>query len=154
MKQLSLIQALILLHEQERPKSRQRCTKQNVYSFEITNEKVNLANKLALEILSSGLPKLSSECNFLLLLFEQIVEKNCVLYQIQQSDCHLGFEDIQRYTRWDRLMLKSHLKQLCDKKYIEKYGRGFARVYKLTYDRQKRKVQYFLLRPDGLTVQA
>lgn len=154
MKHLSLIQALILLHEQERPKSRQSCAKQNVYSFEITNEKINLANKLAHEILSSGLSNLSSECNFLLLLVEQIVEKNCVLYQLQQSDCHLGFEDIQRYTGWNRLILKSHLKQLCDKKYIEKCGKGFARVYKLSYIRQKRKVQYFLMSSAGLTIQA
>jgi hypothetical protein len=154
MKHLSLIQALILLHEQEKPKSSQSCTKQNIYSFEITNEKINLANKLAHEILSSGLPDLSSECNFLLLLIEQIVEKICVLYQLQQSDCYLGFEDIQRYTGWDRLKLKSYLKHLWGKKYIEICGTGFARVYKLSYVRQKRKVQYFLMCSDGLIIQA
>lgn len=153
MKHLSLIQALILLHEQERSKSRQKCTKQNVYSFEITNEKIKLANKLAHEMLSNGLPNLSSKCSFLLILIEQMIEKSCVLYQLQQSDCHLGFEDIQRYTGWDRLILKAHLKQLRDKKYIEMYGRGFARVYKLSYVRKKRAVQYFLMSSDGLTLQ-
>lgn len=150
MKHLSLIQALILLHERERPKSRQRSKKLNVQLFEITSEKIKLANKLANEILISDLPNLSPECGLLLLLLELITEKTSVLHQLKPSDFHLVFRDIQRYTRWDKSRLKSHLEQLRKKKYIEIHGTGIARTYKISYVRKKRTAQHFLMTPDGL----
>jgi len=143
MKHLSLIQAIVLLDSRERLKGRSHSKKSDVHQFEITNDNIDSAYKLAHKILGRTLRNLSPPSRLLLLLIKQMVDKACASQQINRNGFCFTFEDVRKYTGWRRSKLKLHLQRLNQKRHIYQEGK----VYRLLYSGEGGRVEHFLMGP-------
>src|SRR5579872_4649190 len=110
MKYLSLIQAIILLHERNRLKQKSKYKNRDIQPFEVSRETIGLAYKLAHETLLKPLQNLSLSSSLLLLFIEEMVDKACAIQRINRADSCFTSEEIKNYTGWGSSQLKLHLR--------------------------------------------
>lgn len=136
MKSLSLIQAIVLLNDQKCPNQKPQKIHPDLSQFEHTWENIDLANKLAHEILGRTLLNLSGLSSLLLLLIDEMVDKACVTQQISRIDFRFTMEEIKKYTGWSSPKLILHLEPLKKQHYLkEEEG-----MYELVYHKKERKL--------------
>lgn len=140
MKYLSLIQAIVLLHDKKHSKQKKN---NDIQQFEVTRKNISLASKLAHETLGRTLQNLAPQTRLLLLLIEEMVDTNCAAQGIKRIDFRFVNEDIKKYVGWGKSELKRHLHQLVQKGYIHQVGK----IYELLYHGKGKKIEYFLTRP-------
>lgn len=143
LKSLSLIQAIVLLHDQKRPKKKNQSNNSDLQQFEHSWENIALAIKLAHEILGRTLPNLSGPSILLLLLIDEMVDKVCVNQQINRVDVRFTGEEIKKYTGWSGSKITLHLQPLKKQRYIQEEDE----MYKLVYNEKGKKIERFLIDP-------
>ena len=126
-KYLSLIASITLLHQHQRKKGDY---------VEAAIEDVELANKLASEIMGQSLDTLLPKTRQLLVLIDNYVNQGHQRFTQRELREALGWGDFQ---------LRRHLARLVELEYVLSYRRKNRREYELLYDGEGRNGEKFLL---------
>ncbi len=136
MKYLVLIRTSAFIHQYQRPiKTAMKDGRAQQY-IEVILEDVDLANRLANDVLGRSLDELPPQTRKLLLLIDEMVAKACKEQALERCDYRFSRRIIREYTGWGNTQLKAHLKRLEDMEYLLTYrgGRGQQFVYELMYN--------------------
>jgi DNA primase len=120
-KYLTLIAAVALLHQQQRPVR----TAHGVSYVEATREDIATADRLMKELLARSLDELPPQTRKLLTLIGQLVNG--------REDFRFSRKDVREYAQWGHTQLKVHLHRLEEFEYliVHRGGRGQSFVYEL-----------------------
>jgi hypothetical protein len=145
MKYLVLIRTSAFIHQYQRPiKTAMKDGRPHRY-IEVTLDDVDLANRLANDVLGRSLDELPPQTRKLLLLIDEMVTKACKEQATERCDYRFTRRMIREYTGWGNTQLKAHLKRLEDMEYLLTYrgGRGQQFVYELMYNGEGRDGSLF-----------
>jgi hypothetical protein len=146
MKFLSLIRAVTLLFQYQRPVKTVQCDGQTLEYIESTREDVKLAEDLIKQVLGRSLDELPPQTRRLLLLVDDLVKEQCEQLAIERKDYRFSRRDVRQYTGWSDAQVKRHLHKLEELEYLIVHhgGRGQTIVYELFFDRPADPRQPFL----------
>jgi CHC2 zinc finger/Toprim-like/DNA primase catalytic core, N-terminal domain len=146
-KYLTLIRAIALLHQYQRPIQTAEHRGRKVSYIEVTLEDIEVANRLAHEVLGRSLDELPPQTRRLLNLLDRMVADGCEAQGVERSDFRFTRRDLRRYTGWTDFQVKTHIRKLEELEYVlvHRGGRGEAKVYELLYDGQGEDDQPFLM---------
>jgi len=138
MKYLTLIRAIALLHQHQRPHRSASYRGQELEYIEVTKEDISTANRLAHEVLGRSLDELPSQTRRLLLLVDEMVSAECERQKIERVDFRFSRKDVRQYTGWGDTQLRVHLRRLEELEYllVHRGGRGQSFVYELVFERR------------------
>jgi DNA primase catalytic core len=133
-KYLSLIRAIALLHQHQRPVRSVQHRGQVVSYIEATREDIALANQVAHEVLGRTLDELPPQTRKLLTLLTEWVRAQCAAKRIEQADLRFTRRELREALRWGDTQLKVHLARLVEMEFIAVHRRGLTHAYELLYD--------------------
>jgi DNA primase len=136
-KYLTLIRAIALLHQHQRPR-RKVCEphgQNGVEHVEVTLEDIAVANRLASEVLGRSLDEMPPQTRAFLDAILAAVRRECGEKQIEQRHYRFSQRDVRGWTNASPQQVKRHLAKLVDLEYalIHRGGRGQSFVYELLY---------------------
>jgi hypothetical protein len=134
---LTLIDAVTLLHQYQRPRQTVQLNGDTSTYIEATLEDIAVANRLAHEVLGSSIDELQPQTRKLLRLLDGMVAERCREQGIARHAYHFTRRDVREYTHWGDTQLKTHLRRLEDMEYLIVHrggGRGRWLQYELHYD--------------------
>jgi DNA primase catalytic core len=136
MKYLTLIRAIALLHQYQRPRKTATHRGKEVEYIEVTKEDISTANRLAHEVLGRALDELPPQTRRLLLLLDEMVSAECERQKMERADFRFSRRDVRQYTAWSDSQLKRHLHRLEELEYLLVHhgGRGQSFVYELVFE--------------------
>lgn len=146
-KYLTLIAAITLLHQYQRPvKTREHGGRQVEY-IEATLDDIAVANRLAAEALGRSLDELPPQTRRFLDLLAAMVKRDVEEKKIAREDLRFTQRDARTFTGWTDVQVKRHLAKLADLEYVlvHRGGRGQSFVYELLYAGQGDEGGKFLL---------
>jgi DNA primase len=134
-KYLTLIRAVTLLHQYQRPVRTIDHNGQQMEYIEVTLDDIAAANQLAHEVLGRSLDELPPQTRRLLDLIDQMVQGACQQKGMDRTDYRFSRRDVREHTGWGNTQLKVHLKRLEDLEYllVHRGGRGQSFVYELLF---------------------
>ena len=132
-KYLTLIDAIALLHQHQRP------TAQDPESgpyIRVTLEDIAFANRIAPELLGRGLDELPPQTRRVLEAVRQIVRERCDREKLDACAAFFSRRELRRRLGWSVTQVRFHLERLRELEYIAmRYGRpGAAFQYELLTD--------------------
>ncbi|MCB1042719.1 MAG: toprim domain-containing protein [Acidobacteria bacterium] len=144
---LSLIQAVTLLHQYQRPIKVLEADGLCEPYIESTLEDIELANRLAHETLGRTLDELSPQTRQMLLHLEDLVRHLAEGEGIEASEVRFTRRDVRRHCGWTDYQVRSHMKKLMDLEYVitHRGTRGQTFVYELVYRGEGTNGEPFLL---------
>ncbi len=147
-KYLTLIRAIALLHQHQRPR-RKVCEphgQAGVEHVEVTLEDIATANRLAGEVLGRSLDEMPPQTRRFLDLLHDLVTKQCQAQEIQPRHYRFTQRQARAFTGWTAFQVKKHLAKLVDLEYvlIHRGSRGQQFVYELVYNGEGRDGASFL----------
>jgi hypothetical protein len=133
MKYLTLIRAIALLHQYQRPLKTVMCEGQEVRYIEVSLEDIAVANRLAHEVMGTSLDELAPQTRRLLELLSEMVQKASERLGIEQSDHRFTRREVREHTGWGTTQVAIHLDRLVELEYVLVHhgGRGQQFVYEL-----------------------
>jgi DNA primase catalytic core len=136
MKYLTLIRAVALLHQYQRPRKTRISRGQTVGYIEVTLDDIGIANQLTEEVLGRSLDELPPQTRRLLLLIEEMVRGECERQKMERSDFRFSRRDVRAFAQWGDTQLKTHLRRLEELEYLLVHhgGRGQSFVYELQFE--------------------
>jgi hypothetical protein len=136
LKYLTLIRAVALLHQYQRPVKTTLHHDRLVEYIEVTLDDIAVANRLACEVLGRSVDELPPQTRRLLNLVDDMVTADCKRQAMDRADYRFSRRDIREFTGWGHTQLKVHLKRLEELEYllIHRGGRGQSFVYELLYE--------------------
>jgi hypothetical protein len=136
-KYLTLIRSIALLHQYQREVKTTQHHGRTVEYIEVTMEDIDMANRLAHEVLGRSLDELPPQTRRLLLLIDEMVAKGCERLKMERRDFLFSRRDVRQYTGWGDTQLRVHLGRLEDLEYllVHRGGRGQSFVYELVFER-------------------
>lgn len=145
-KYLTLIDAIALLHQHQRPRRQGRTAYEPAVYIEVAPEDVALANQLAHEVLGRTLDELPPQTRRLLGLLDRMVAAITAEQEIPREDVRFGLRQAREATGWGQTQLRLHLSRLVDLEYAVTHrgGRGQTFVYELVYDGKGKNGRPFL----------
>jgi DNA primase len=134
-KYLTLIRAIALLHQYQRPVQTTVQQGETLAYIEVTREDIRLANRLAHEVLGRLLDELAPQTRRLLGLLDEMVTEACTRLAMDRNDYRFSRKDVRDSTGWGHTQLKVHLHRLEELEYllVHRGGRGQSFVYELLY---------------------
>jgi DNA primase len=135
-KYLTLIDAIALLHQYQRPLKKDKHQGQVTEYIEVALDDIAIANELAHEVLGKTLDELPPQTRRLLHLIQAMVQENAKMTGIKQHDYRFSRKDIRVFTGLSDGQLKIHCHRLEELEYIVNHGgkRGKPMCYELIYD--------------------
>ncbi|MES9994104.1 MAG: CHC2 zinc finger domain-containing protein [Candidatus Thiodiazotropha sp.] len=136
MKYLTLIRSIALLHQYQREVKTLNHNGQTLEYIEVTLADIEIANRLAHEVLGRTLEELPPQTYTLLKHIKTMVSMACKKQEMAQKDYRFSRRDIRETTGWSDGQLKIHCSRLTDLEYllVHRGGRGHSIVYELLYD--------------------
>ncbi len=133
-KYLTLIRAIALLHQHQRPRRKV----EGVEHVEVTVEDIAVANRLASEVLGRSLDEMPPQTRRFLDMLHQMVARACADKEIEQRHYRFTQREARAFTGWSAFQVKKHLGKLAELEYalIHRGGRGQQFVYELLYSGQ------------------
>ncbi|MBK7983071.1 MAG: hypothetical protein IPK09_05490 [Candidatus Competibacteraceae bacterium] len=138
-KYLTLIDALALLHQHQRPQQTARRSGSGdgppLRYLEATLDDIEVANRLAHEVLGRTLDELPPQTRRLLRLTQQWVREQTQIQSIPRRAFRFRRRELREALDWGDTQLKIHLARLVDLEYVLAHrapGQSFA--YELLYD--------------------
>jgi DNA primase len=148
-KYLSMIDSIAFLHQY------QRQIKINPYGDNgkpeetviVTIDDIELANRLANEVLGRSLDELPPNTRNMLMIIDEMVEKECEKLKIDRSEYRFSRRQVREYCGWGNSRLKIHFKRLEDLEYLimHRGKRGLTFEYELLYDGKGKDGTLFLM---------
>jgi DNA primase len=137
MKYLTLIRSLALLRQYQRPKKTAVRHGKAIEYIEVTLDDIEMANRLAHEVLGRSIDELPPQTRRLLLLVDEMVSKECERLKMERTDYRFSRRDVRQYTGWGNTQLKIHLSRLEEMEYLLVHhgGRGQSFVYEIMFER-------------------
>ena len=138
LKYLTLIRAIALLHQHQRPVKTRLDRGQKTDYIEATLTDIAMANRLAHEVLGRSLDELSPQSRRLLMLLEEMVTGECNRLAMARADFRFTRREVRSYTGWSDFQVRTHMEKLVCLEYVlvHRGGRGQNFVYELLYDGQ------------------
>ena len=136
MKYLTLIRAIALLHQHQRPTQSITHHGQALAYIEVTKSDIELANRLAHEILGRTLDELPPQPRSLLTLLQAWVTEQCAAQDLRRDAFRFTRRQVRELTRWGDTQLKLYFARLVELEYLLAHsnGRRQATEYELLYD--------------------
>jgi DNA primase len=136
MKYLTLIRAIALLHQHQREVKTVEHRGQALAYIEVQRADIELANRIAHEVLGRTLDELPPQTRRLLNLVRAMVAERAQAQRIKPSDVRFTRRDIRDATQWSDSQLKLHCARLADMEYLLIHGgnRGHSLRYELLWD--------------------
>jgi DNA primase catalytic core len=136
MKYLTLIRTIALLHQHQRERKTITHAGEAIDYIEVTRADIDLANRLAHEVLGRSLDELPPQTRRLLTLLDQMVSSECERLAIDRSEYHFTRRHAREVTGWGETQLRIHLDRLVALEYllVHRGGRGQSFVYELLYN--------------------
>jgi DNA primase catalytic core len=134
-KYLTLIRAIALLHQHQRPaKTREHRGKPFEY-IEVTLDDIAVANRLTAEVLGRSLDELPPQTRRLLLLVDAMVTAECKRQRIERTEYRFTRREVRLATGWGDTQLRLHLGRMEELEYLlaHRGGRGQSFVYELVF---------------------
>ena len=146
-KYLTLIDSIALLHQYQRPIKHIHHDDETLPYIEVILDDIEVANKLAHEMLGWSLDELPPQTRRLLLQIDALVIEQCALLDMPRSDYRFSRKAVRDYTGLGNTQLRVHLDRLVDMEYllVHRGGRGQSFVYELLYDGQGKDGQAFMM---------
>ncbi len=135
-KYLTLIRAIALLYQHQRPIRTAARRGKTVEYIEVTQADIKIANQLTVEILGRSLDELPPQTRRLLSLMGEYVKGECTRLNVDRSDFRFSRRDVRAATGWSETQLRVHLDRLQQMEYLlaHRGGRGQSFVYELVHD--------------------
>jgi hypothetical protein len=136
MKYLTLIRAIALLHQYQRPVRTVQHHGRPVRYIEVTKDDIATANRLAHEVLGRSLDELPPQTRRLLGLVAEMVAKRCAELGLDRADYRFTRREVREATGWGSTQTKLHLARLEELEYllVHRGSRGQGFVYELLFD--------------------
>jgi hypothetical protein len=146
-KYLTLIRTITLLHQYQREIKTTYFQGKMMSYVEVTLDDIEVANKLANEILGRSLDDIPPQTQRLLVLIDNMVKEECQSLHIDRAMFQFTRRDVRAYCSWGDTQLKVHLKRLETMEYllIRRGGRGQQIVYELLYNSEGKDGEPFLM---------
>jgi energy-coupling factor transporter ATP-binding protein EcfA2 len=147
-KYLTLIDSIALLHQYQREVKVLQEGERRIEYIEVERRDIELANRLANEVLGRTLDELPPQTRKLLGLIEAMVSEGCARERIKRDAYRFSRRQIREQTGWGNTQLKVHLGRLEELEYllIHKGGRGQSLEYELLYEGQGQDGTAFLMK--------
>lgn len=148
MKYLTLIRAVALLHQHQRPRRTAAGPDGRQVSYiETTIADIVLANRLAHEVLGRSLDELPPQTRRLLDILDGIVAERAAADAVDRDEVRLTRRALREQTGWSDTALKVHLGRLVDLELViaHRAERGTSLVYELAWDGAGRDGGRFLI---------
>ena len=135
-KYLTLIRAIALLHQYQRPVKVHRHRGEELRYIEVTREDIRLANELTHEVLGRSLDELPPQTRRLLGLVESMVRERTAAQGAQRRDFRFSRRDVREASGYSYEQVRVHLGRLVELEYllVHRGGRGQSFFYELLYD--------------------
>ena len=135
-KYLTLIRAIALLHQHQRPRRRVTHDGIELAYIEVTRDDIALANRLAHEVLGRSLDELAPQTRRLLELVDKLVAERCIDVAVTRADVRFSRREVRAFTGWSDFQVRVHLGRLVSMEYVivHRGGRGQSFVYELAWD--------------------
>jgi hypothetical protein len=146
MKFLSLIRAVTLLFQHQRPLKTDAGGGRLLEYIESAPADVELAEDLIRQVLGRSLDELPPQTRRLLLLVDDMVKEQCERLKMERADYRFSRRDVRQYTGWSDPQVKRHLHKLEELEYliVHRGERGQSHVYELFFERPADSRQLFL----------
>jgi len=146
-KYLTLIRSITLLHQYQREVKTTYFSGKMLSYIEVTIEDIEVANKLANEVLGRSLDDIPPQTQRLLTLIDNMVKEECLSLRIDRQMFQFTRRDVRAYCGWGDTQLKVHLQRLEAMEYlhIRRGGRGQQIVYELLYNSEGKDGEPFLM---------
>ncbi len=137
-KYLTLIRAIALLHQYQRPVRTVQHRGEAVPYIEVTLDDIAVANRLAHQVLGRSLDELPPQTRRLLLALDRMVAEGCEAQQVRRKDFRFSRRAVREATGWSHTQVRIHLDRLVELEYVlvHRGGRGQSFEYELLYDGQ------------------
>lgn len=134
-KYLTLIDAIALLHQHQRPVKSVVHDGKPLRYVEVTLEDIETANRLAHEVLGRTLDELPPKTRELLGRLVAWVDERTAALAMERSDFRFSRRDVREALAWSDTPLKIHLGRLVEMEYllVHRGGRGQSYAYELLY---------------------
>jgi DNA primase catalytic core len=135
-KYLTLIDAVALLHQYQRPREVDQEGSERSEFIRVTLDDIGLANRLALELLGRSLDELPPQTRRLYEAIKEIVRERCTSGAVEQRHTFFSRRDLRERLGWSVTQIRIHLERLRELEYIAaRFGRpGSAFQYELLTD--------------------
>jgi post-segregation antitoxin (ccd killing protein) len=136
MKYLTLIRAIALLHQHQREVKTVEHRGQALAYIEVQRADIELANRIAHEVLGRTLDELPPQTRRLLNLVRVMVAEHAARERIKPADVRFTRKDIRDATQWSDNQLKVHCARLAEMEFLLVHGgnRGHSLRYELLWD--------------------
>jgi DNA primase len=133
---LTLINAIALLYQHQRPIQTETRNGKTIEYIEATEQDVELARQLVNQVLPPSLDDVPAQTRLLLLEIDKMVSEECARQQIERSDYRFSRRAVRHYTQAGDSVLKKHLHRLEELEYliVHRGGRGQSFVYELDFE--------------------
>lgn len=137
MKYLTLIRAVALLHQHQRPVRTTTWRGKTLEYIEVTPGDIAIANRLVSEAMGRSLDELRPETRRMLLLIDEMVTAQCQQLKIERNDFRFSRRDVRHHTGWSATQVRIHMDRLQEMEYLlaHRGGRGQSFVYELVFER-------------------
>jgi len=136
MKYLTLIRSIALLKQYQRKVKTVRHQGKEVSYIEVTLEDIEVANRLAHQVLGRSLDELSPQTRRLLRSLNEMVNVRCKELSMDRCDYRFSRRDVRAFCGWSYEQVRVHLERLVNLEYLLVHtgGRGQSFVYELLFD--------------------
>jgi DNA primase len=147
LKYLGLIDVIALARQRRREVKSAVVGGRRVRYIEAAVEDIELANRLAAQVLGRSLDELPPQTRRLLFLVEEMVEAEGERRKIEQRDYRFSRREVRERTSWGDTQLKVHLRRLVDMEYLLVHGArpGIRYGYELAYRGEGKDGERFVL---------
>jgi len=132
-KYLGLIEAVALLHQYQRPVKVVEHRGQKLRYIEVTKQDIEVANRLAHEVLGRSLDELPPQTRRLLGLLDEMATAECERLGLDRGDFRFSRRALRERTGWGDTQLKVHLGRLVEMEYVIAH-RGSGHSQRLGYE--------------------
>jgi len=135
-KYLTLIDSIALLHQCQREVKTGVLGGEGVEYVEVTLSDIEVANRIANEVLGRSLDELPPQTRRFLELVYQMVTERRKTQNVEQCDFRFRRWDLREVTGWSYPQVRKHLDRLVEYEYVLVHGgaRGQSFVYELLWD--------------------